>query len=79
MVVIRRVSRMESGLLPRSLLCGTAITGIEYVIGRAFNRDHRIWDYRHQPMNVQGQVCLPYSLLWCGLSAGILGLMDVLD
>ena len=79
MVIIRRAGRMRGGLLPRALLCGAAITGVEYLIGRAVNRDHRIWDYQHLPLNVQGQVCLPYSLLWCGLSAGVLAVTDALD
>lgn len=75
MLLIRRVSRMKGGLLPRSLLCGAGITAIEYAVGRLWNRDHRIWDYRRQPLNLHGQVCLPFSLIWCALSAGVLAVM----
>ena len=58
-----------------ALLGGLGITGIEYVIGRIFNRRYRVWDYRRMPMNVQGQICLPYTLAWCALSAAALGIM----
>ena len=76
MLLIRRVSRVRGGLLPRSLLCGAGITAIEYAVGRAWNRSHRIWDYRRQPLNLQGQICAGYSLLWCGLSAAVLAVLD---
>ena len=76
MLLIHRVSSMKGGLLPRSLLCGAGITAIEYAVGSLWNRDHRIWDYRRQPLNLQGQICLPYSLLWCGLSAGVLAIAE---
>ena len=77
MVIIRRAARMRGSLLRRAIICGAGITAIEFMIGRAFNRDHRIWDYRHLPFNLQGQVCMPYSLLWCGLSGAVLALLDV--
>ena len=76
MLLIRRVSRMRGGLLPRAMLCGAGITAIEYLVGKKWNRTHRIWDYRRQPLNLRGQICLGYSLLWCGLSAAALAIMD---
>ncbi|MBQ2953118.1 MAG: hypothetical protein IJE07_06130 [Clostridia bacterium] len=76
MLLIRRASRMRGGLMPRAMLCGAGITAIEYLIGRRWNRTHRIWDYRRQPLNLHGQICLPYSLLWCGLSATVLAVLD---
>lgn len=76
MVLIRCVSRMQCSLLCRALLSGAGITAIEYGVGRAFNRNHRIWDYRRMPLQLHGQICLPYSLLWCGLSAAVLAVTD---
>lgn len=63
-------------LLPRALLGGACITGIEYVLGCAFNRRHQIWDYRAMPCQYRGQICLPFFTLWCGLSAMVLAWMD---
>ena len=58
---------------------GLCITGIEYVIGRALNRRHQIWDYRAMPCQYRGQVCLPFFAVWCGLSAAALGVMRRLE
>jgi len=79
MLLIRRVGRLRCGLLPRSLLAGAGITAIEYSIGRICNKTHRIWDYRRQPLNLHGQICLPYSLMWCGLSAAVMAVSDALN
>ena len=58
-----------------SLLGGGMITGIEYLTGALLNRRYRIWDYRRQPMQLHGQICLGYSLAWCALSMVVLGVM----
>ena len=78
MLLIRRISRMRWGLLPRAMLSGAGITAIEYAVGRTWNRTHRIWDYRRMPLNIQGQICLPYSIMWCGLSAAVMVVTDAL-
>ena len=45
-------------------------TGVELVMGLLLNRilGFHIWDYSNVPLNLFGQVCLPYSFLWVGLS-----------
>ena len=55
------------------------ITGIEYLTGRVVNRRYRIWDYRRQPLQFRGQICLGYSLAWCALSMLVLGAMRSMD
>ncbi len=62
-----------------SLLGGLMITGIEYLIGSRWNRRYRIWDYRRQPLQFRGQICLGYSLAWCALSAVVLSLFRLSD
>lgn len=53
--------------------CAGFITAGEFLTGLMVNRDHRVWDYRNLPWNIQGQICLPFSLLWIPVSgAGIL-------
>ena len=52
------------------------ITAVELVTGLIANRDHRIWDYRNQPLNYRGQICLPFSLLWAPLSLAALRLTE---
>ena len=76
LMLIRRVQRMRRSLSVRALLCGAGITAIEYACGRIWNRNWRVWDYRRMPLNHRGQVCLPYTALWCLLSASALTVMD---
>lgn len=75
MVLIRAVSRLRRGLLLKSTLCAAGITAVEYAAGLIWNRRYRVWDYRRMPMNLHGQICLSYSLLWLGLSAAALTAM----
>lgn len=53
------------------------ITTIEFITGCVVNLylGWGVWDYSDTPLNVIGQVCLPYSVLWYFLS----GLAIVLD
>ena len=36
-----------------------------------------IWDYSNVPLNLLGQVCLPYSFLWLGLSLPAMALCEL--
>jgi uncharacterized membrane protein len=46
------------------LLMGVTITTLELVAGLVWNREHKIWDYSKLPLNIKGQVCLPFTLIW---------------
>ena len=57
-------------------LAGTlAVTLLELCAGLILNTwlHLSIWDYSRLPLNLYGQICLPYSLLWLPLS--ILGIL----
>ena len=73
--MLRGLSRVQKSrpLWQQALLGGLMITGMEYAFGLAFNRD-----YRRMPANLRGQICLPFTLAWCGLSALALGGMRML-
>ncbi|MDD5898380.1 MAG: hypothetical protein PUD63_07820 [Clostridia bacterium] len=73
-VLLRRLSKADRPIWRQALLGGLMITGIEYAFGRIWNRRYRIWDYRRTPANLRGQICLPFSLAWCGLSAAVIRL-----
>ncbi len=65
--------------IPRRCVAGAAIiTGVELVMGLFLNRlmGFDVWDYSNVPLNLFGQVCLPYSLLWLGLSLPAMALCD---
>ncbi|MGI6255636.1 MAG: putative ABC transporter permease [Acutalibacter sp.] len=60
----------DSSMFSRCLAGSGVITGVELVMGLLLNRllGFDIWDYSNVPLNLLGQVCLPYSFLWMGLS-----------
>lgn len=60
----------KSGLFARCLAGAGLITGVELAAGILVNgvMGLRVWDYSNVPLNLMGQVCLPYSLLWFGLT-----------
>ncbi len=76
---VNMLRRKPGGLGRKSLLSALGITAIELTCGYIWNGGYRIWDYRHLPLNWQGQICLPYTLLWCGLSAGLIRSLDLLE
>ena len=57
-------------LIPQCALCSASITLIEFLSGCLINKKLglQVWDYSHLPLNIFGQVCLPFSLLWGGVS-----------
>lgn len=76
MIVADRLRRMRISPVTRAFLFGAAVTGIEAACGCIWNRRRQVWDYRRVPLNWRGQVCLPYSLLWCALGAAVMGFMN---
>lgn len=56
-----------------------AITAVELATGLLVNRQYAVWDYRQMPLNLFGQICLPFSLLWYPVSAGAMLLYQALD
>lgn len=52
------------------VLCFTIPTLIEYISGVLLHRffGRRWWDYSHLPFQIQGHICLPFSLCWLVLS-----------
>ena len=68
--------------LPLALRClvgAGVITCVELAVGLLFNREYRVWDYRQQPGNLWGQICLGYSLLWIPLSLLAFGLHGLVN
>ena len=55
------------------------ITSVELLTGLLTNRDYSVWDYRQMPYHYQGQICLPYTLLWMPVGLGAMALYRVLD
>lgn len=65
--------RFALPLFAQCLVGGLVITVIEFVAGAIVNVHLKlnVWDYSKMPLNLYGQVCLPFSLLWCLLTLPI--------
>ena len=62
------------------LLCGTAITCIEFFFGCLFNLRLKmnVWDYSDVKGNLIGQICPVYTLYWCALSLPAIGFAQLI-
>ncbi len=69
----------HKGLSLRCLAGAGIITGVELCTGLVVNDllGFGVWDYSHMPLNIMGQVCLPYSVLWFGLTLPAMALCDI--
>ena len=79
MLLIRLVSNTRCRFSVKALMCGAGITGIEYLCGIIWNRRYTVWDYRNEPMNYRGQICLRFTAIWCLLSSAALLLLALID
>ena len=73
--LMKAAASMPCMMIIKVTLCGLGITIIELLCGMIWNRQYQVWDYRKIRLNYKGQVCLPYTLLWCALSACVLTFM----
>ena len=57
-------------VIKQAFLGGFIITAFEFIAGVILNiwLNLNIWDYSTEKFNIFGQICLPFSLLWCLLS-----------
>ena len=80
-LLLGKLHAVSHGLfLPVKGLIGAGIiTMVELLAGLIFNRNYRVWDYRHLPFNFHGQICLRFFLLWIPLSLGAMWLYGQLD
>ena len=72
--VLERVCNgKHMGRQPMPVRCiagALSITSVEFCFGIIFNciLQQNVWDYSQMPLNLMGQICLPYTLLWVLLS-----------
>lgn len=79
MIILNNKFTYEIDFLLQLFLCSIFATLVEFIFGMLFNRDYSIWDYRNMPLNLYGQICLPFSLLWMIIAACVIPLMDWID
>lgn len=75
-----RRMRRRSVVLRCSVGCAI-ITGVEFATGCVVNRllGWNVWDYSAAPLNLLGQICLPYCALWFFLSLPVIMASTILE
>ena len=69
----------EKRIMLRGVAGAGVVTAVEFAIGLLANRQYKVWDYRDMPLNLMGQICLPFSLAWVPVSLGGMVLYRLLD
>ncbi len=80
-VLIGLINELFSWTMPlwiQGIIAALMVTIVEYVSGLVLNvwLKLNIWDYSNMPFNLQGQICLYFSLLWFVLGIGAIILDD---
>lgn len=67
---INKFFSWDLALWKQMLIGGAIITVVEFVSGCIINLwlGWNVWDYSHIPLNILGQICLPFYFAWVGLS-----------
>lgn len=80
-VVAAVLYALHAAAPPRTLLlqclCGAVfITAIEFAVGVVDNMilGWNVWDYSNMPLNLYGQICLPFTGLWFLLCIPVFGI-----
>lgn len=71
----------RTGWVTRCAVGSAIITAVEFCTGVFVNLylQLQVWDYSTLPLNLLGQVCLPFSVFWFFLTLPILALGDLLQ
>lgn len=78
--LINEIFTFQIPLVKQMLVSTVIITVAEFVCGCVVNiwLKWNVWDYSELPLNLMGQICLPYSFLWFSLSVIAILLDDYL-
>lgn len=70
----------SKNLLLRCLIGSAVITGYEFAVGMVVNYTFHmnVWDYSDKFMNLFGQICLKFSVLWFLLCIPVTGIIYLL-
>ena len=76
--LINELFSWDTPLWKQMLACAGGITVIEFISGVIINIICKlnVWDYSNMPLNILGQVCLPFTALWFILSLIAIALDD---
>ena len=72
--LINNIFSWKMPLEIQAVVGAVLITLLELIVGLIVNvkLGWNVWDYSDLPLNFMGQICLPFSVLWCILSTIII-------
>lgn len=78
--LINNIFTWKTPIEIQAIVGSIIITLLEFITGIIVNikLDWNVWDYSNLPLNILGQVCLPFTLIWIILSILIIFLDDFL-
>lgn len=78
--LINELFPLELGLVWQAVIGGGLVTALEFITGVIVNLwlGLGVWDYSEHPLNILGQVCLPFYFAWTALAAIAVVLDDYL-
>ncbi|NLJ30859.1 MAG: hypothetical protein GX424_04540 [Clostridiales bacterium] len=82
--LIDRVCCQDMKYRPLELRCFAGsgiITSVEFTIGVLVNLilKMNVWDYSQLPLNILGQICVPFSILWFAATIPAIGLCSLFE
>ena len=82
MVILYRIEEIfgKQNLVKKCVLGSVIITTLEFVVGCIVNIRCRwaVWDYSTMPLNLMGQICVPFTFLWFLLCITVFNLCEKL-
>ena len=68
--LINEVMSWDTPLWQQVLIGACIVTALEFLTGCIVNLwlGWNVWDYSNIPFNLLGQICLPFSVIWCLIS-----------
>lgn len=65
-LIIYKISELDRNIVVKSIMGALAITAVEFAVGVTVNIIFKleVWDYSRVPLNVLGQICPIYTVLW---------------
>lgn len=68
--LINEIHKGEIGLVKQMLISAAIITLVEFITGLIVNvwLDLNVWDYSDHSLNLMGQICVFYTIIWFFLS-----------
>lgn len=68
--LINEIGHGKIPLLLQMAIGSVTITALEFITGYIINirLGMNVWSYYDMPLNIMGQVCLPYMILWFFMS-----------